>query len=58
MILGIFHIFFTLEKHLSFAAAQQFCDDHKLNNIYVHDYQISYANFDLRHQYGIFGVDT
>ena len=32
--------------------------DHKLNKIYVHDYEISYANVDLRHQYGIFGVDT
>ena len=52
MILGIFQIFFTHEKHLSFAAPQQFCDDHK------QDYQISYANVDLRHEYGIFGVDT
>ena len=32
--------------------------DHKLNEIYAHVYQISYANVDLRHQYGIFGVDT
>ena len=33
-------------------------EKHKLNEIYIHDYQISYVNVDLGQQYGIFGVDT
>ena len=44
---------FSLEKkHLSFAASQQLCDTspekHKLSEIYINDYQISYVDVDLR----------